>query len=792
MRKNLSYDKISSPCTESSFVTRSSRLVVGDVIDNRAEKSLQLTQSLSSLLSSSSHKLTIPGKFQNDPCFHIEQSSFCKCPVCYNVFVSGEIATSETFGVPDYNICDRTNRLDEVSRLQEGQCWKCRSHCWQNYSLSYAWMKKRKGIPKYKRKPHKQLLKLPEIYEQKATEYNSGNQDIMASVAFDANRPSRQVTYLSGDQMTRGSFSRGANFQAVATKETLRLPPIRSNKKLAQNMLPQTVVAEVLGVVPSLNFHYNEKTDAQMRWLLIKASMKRLIKMDNEKKLLVKESFATMARDVKLMEQQKEEEELRLKELEAQMKLDQTKESVVRKIRLSKFKNSMEKVLKDERDRKAKEEQLSEARRKLLMHKIDMFRHEIEAFQKSISLYFFPRTTILLETKRTLLRRQLFEPEKRPPLFRSQSSVCVRDQLVDSLWMEPQIDSFLTDLGWLNELILNKLRTDFVERVSNAYIRPMKTARSKSSPCPLRNGASYRYSVIKRQGIEGLSKTVESVDWGSEKEVILNPPRYSSMSTGLDNVTSDTNVDVIYNSFLYIRKQQHGDKFSKRNIDILGIKSSQMPKKHSFSQEPKRVSSAPLTSKKLEAVSRSQAKVSQRSIVLDLRNLRSYDTMNDKSEIPGLKPAKEVKDQSTRSNEKLPKTGLKFKRVSISISRFKQLSNEVGGSRRRKTEEKATEQKSNSKTEYKKSSWGKIKTAVKVKTMFDAQQRPANKRQVLRKTSLVKSIVNEEPEKAEPVNEGKNNAECVEGKSDNIEKDDEDNVSHHSPVSSVSSIEPVL
>lgn len=723
----------------------------GDVFDGPALRGLQLTQSLGSLLSSSSTKLHVPEQLKSDPTVNTRESPYCKCSVCYNVFLSGEIQTSKTFGVADYKICDRTNRLYDVSRLQEGQCWKCRCRCWQNYSLSHAWMKKKKVIPKYKRKLHQQLIKLPEVNEQKANDINSFSVDFTSTIKFDDQRMGRK---LVDSQI----------LQPLVIKEHFKLPPINtSREKLAQNMLPQTVVAKVMGGVPSLNFHYNEKTDVQMRWLLVKASMRRLIKMDNEKKMQVKESFTAIARNIKLMEKQQEEEKHRRIEMETRMKLDQTKESVVRKIRLSKFKNSMQKVLKDGRDRKAKEEQLSEARRELLTHKLSTFKHESESFQKALSGYLFPRTAILLQSKRGDLRKQLFEPENRlGGVCRSQSSVCVHDQYVDSLWMEPQIDAFLTDIGLLNELIMNRMRTDFLDHVSYAFIRPQKHPRSKSCPCPLRQGASYRYIVPKRHDIEGQSKTVESIDWGSKKMVFLNPAKVISQETGLNNldVDNDTNIDVIYNSFLYMQKLGQSDYKTSRKIKLtkLAVKSSRTTKNLSLSREHERASSAPTVSKKLQSFSRIQSKVAHRSIVLDLRNLKSYDSLNVPRNERTVKLRTIDKSEVVNNSEKLNKTGLKkFKRDYLTISKAKQLANESNKTGRiANTEQKLSEEKpsgSSINLQYKKkTTWSKIKTAVKEKSMLDAQQKPiTRKMSINRRSSLMIRIVNEMPEPQIPV-----------------------------------------
>ena len=264
-------------------------------------------------------------------------------------------------------------------------------------------------------------------------------------------------------------------------------------------MLPRAVVSEVFGVVPNTDFHYNEKTEAQMRWLLIKASLKRLIAMDQRKKLDVKGSFSTLISNMKLMEQKKAEELKRQQQLAIERKEMLTKQSVVRKIKLTKVKNSIENALKAERERKVKEMQLKMARQKLLNHKIGLFRESIEVYQRKISKFLFPRTSILIDTKRLKLRKHLFTPKSRPKLHRSQSELNVRDPLVDRLWMEPQVDDFLSSVDWLNELIMNKMRTDFIERISNAFLLPMKISRCKSVPCVNMEDVCFKFHLGQRK-----------------------------------------------------------------------------------------------------------------------------------------------------------------------------------------------------------------------------------------------------------------------------------------------------
>ena len=701
----------------------------GDVINRREIEIRQLTDSLGSVLSSSATKLCIHERFSDR---EFEESSFCKCGVCYNVFGNGGIPTSETFGVPDYKICDRTYRLNETSRLQEGECWKCRSQCWKNYSLSHAWAKKRNQLPKYKRRAHQPVLKLPEISEQRVPFLFEGEWVV----------PGTAHPQTEREQSIKTPYERATgppNGQRFG--KVLKLPSIRSSNKLAANMLPYTVVAEVMGVTPSKNFHYNEKTDAQMRWLLIKASMRRLIRMDNEKKMMMRENFATMMRDVKLMEQQKEEEERLLREMEQQMKLEQTKETVIRKIRLSKFKNSMEKVLKDERDKRDKEQQLSEARRKLLSHKINMFKVEIESDQKQFNQFFFPRTMILVETKRTTLRKQLFRPETRPKLYRSQSVVTVQERYVDSLWMEPQIDAFLAELDWLNEAILNKMRTDFLERVSRAFNRPLKSLWSKSCPEKLNEDVVYKFCVAKRQGIEGMSKTIESLNWGSEKEEIGHRKRYMSAERGLDKIDPGTDVDVIYNSFVYQKKKKAGEEFiwpppSKKLSTC--VKSSQLSHRHSKSlddKSPKRITSAPSSSNKLDIdTSFTHAKAAQKSIVLDLRNLKSYGTLvKSKDNINSVNENENPTIVDVERKKPKPATGVeekgslkKLRRVSVSLGKAKQ---ETKQSIRTgpKTQQNRIAQ---GETKMTRTPWGRIKTVVKAKTIFDAQPKKSKKVQL--------------------------------------------------------------
>ena len=267
------------------------------------------------------------------------------------------------------------------------------------------------------------------------------------------------------------------------------------------NMLPRAVVSEVFGVVPNTGFHYNEKTDAQMRWLLIRASLKRIIAMDQKRKLQVQGNFSALISNMKLMEQRKAEELKRQEQLEIEKKIIETKKCVVKKIKLTKVKNSIENALTAERERKVKEMQLKKARQKLLNHKIRMFRESIEVYQRKISKFLFPKTTILIDTKRLKLRRHLFMPKSRPQLFRSQSELSVRDTLVDKLWMEPQVDDFLSSVEWLNELIMNKMRTDFIERISKTFLLPMTVDRCKSVPCVNMRDVDYHFHLGKRTAL---------------------------------------------------------------------------------------------------------------------------------------------------------------------------------------------------------------------------------------------------------------------------------------------------
>ena len=201
----------------------------GDVINYRAIESQQITQSLRNILSTVSSNASVSSYGRNSwnaTTSRRHYADSCNCALCVAAARRQFFSLSSTNGFDEYRVCHRTDRLNDASRLQEINCWKCRNHCWHNYSISHAWLKKKKTLPFYKRRPHQQVAKLPQI-----TEPELDKEETSASIQQQSSKAiiKQQKRDLNG--LPSDSYN-----GMLDGNNGLKLPPIKSRKKVKIEM----------------------------------------------------------------------------------------------------------------------------------------------------------------------------------------------------------------------------------------------------------------------------------------------------------------------------------------------------------------------------------------------------------------------------------------------------------------------------------------------------------------------------------------------------------------------------